>query len=300
MNRRHLTLASSIAILFLILAYAIGRVDLGHPQTGDSSKPPEDAALGETILDNSETGKAISDPIGKPALVEHSESENVPIDADLRQLMASGSGASLATVCGYDRFLISDHIESVLGIRKATDRFNLTDSQLQALSEFEDRCKQFLNVLDDDPSLVPTIKQQEESYERYVNASAKTVGTTGWNETFRSESLNALSSGFPALAAFAAMDLLLYDRATQEIVAEYLGTKDIGYVSSLGPAVALLVECRMQGNCGRNSFSALRYCLLDDEILCGGIQQGLSNSRSYGQYEDILTVANALMDLLKH
>ncbi len=233
-------------------------------------------------------------------LVEHSESENVPIDADLRQLMASGSGASLATICGYDSFLISDHIESALGLRKASDRFNLTDTQLQALSEFEDRCKQFLNVLDNDPSLIPTIKQQKESYERYINASAKTIATTGWNETFRSESLNALSSDFPALAALAAMDLLLYDRATQGVVAEYLGTKDIGYVSSLGPAVGALMECRMQGNCGRNSFSALRYCLLGNEMLCGGIQQGLSNSRSHGQYEDILTVADALMDLLKH
>jgi len=300
LNQRHLTLASSIAILFLILAYVINREDLASPRTGDSSRPSEDAALGEYLLDNTETGKAISDPIGKPALVEHSESENVPIDADLRQLMASGSGASLATVCGYDSFSISDHLESALGLRKATDRFNLTDTQLQALSEFEDRCKQFLNVLDNDPSLVPTIKQQEESYERYFNARGKASETTGWNDTFRSESLDALSSGFPALAALAAMDLLLYDRATQEIVAEYLGTKDIRYVSSLSPAVALLVECRMQGNCGRNSFSARRYCLLGNEMLCGGIQQGLSNSRSYGQYEDIVTVANALMDLLTH
>ncbi|MDT8319878.1 MAG: hypothetical protein RQ826_05060 [Xanthomonadales bacterium] len=300
MNQRHLKLGSSIAILFLVLAYVIGRVDIGNSQVGDSRKASENEVQSEHVQDTVEAEMAESEPVGSPALVKHSEPQNVTIDAQVQQLMASGSRVSLATVCGYDKFSISDRIESGIGIQQATDRFNLSDSRLQALSELEDRCQQFLTVLDDDPSLVPAIQQQQASLERYFRLSGEAIGTTGWNETLRSEAMDLLSSGAPPLVAQAALDLILYDKDIQKAIAEHLGTTDIGYISRMGPEVAVLLECRMQGNCGRSSFSALRYCVSGMEAFCEGVEQGISKTRSVGQYGDSMVMADFLMDLLNN
>ncbi len=75
-------------------------------------------------------------------------------------------------------------------------------------------------------------------------------------------------SGNATHASLTALHLLMFDTTTQEVVAEYLGTEDLGYIPGMSPGVAMLMECQMERNCGRSSFSALRNCVMTDVVFC--------------------------------
>lgn len=286
--------------MLLCLAYAIGQVGFVRSQPEGSRKSTDNTVDPEIFSKTDENAKVKLEPIAGPNLGEHLNPKNVPNDADARRLVASGFGASLATACGYESASMIDHLEHALGQRNTTDRFNLVDEQLTALSQLERRCSQFLGLLESDSSLMSQVKQSEESLGRFYDALMTGIGSNGWSDSLRTMSLDSLSSENPAEMALGAMHLMMYDRATQKAVARYLGTDDLGYVERMSPAVAMLMECKLEGTCGPDSFSALRSCVMADAAFCNGIEQGLSTTRSYGQYADIMTVANVLVDLLRN
>jgi hypothetical protein len=211
----------------------------------------------------------------------------------VNQLLDSGFGDSFAGPCGYGKASLPDHLEKRLGIRNADDRYDLTNAQLDALAELEVLCTQWLETLDKDPALNDKIRKLEEAYKKHIYTP---ISTEGLSEALRSDSLKALSGGSPAYAALAAITLLMHDKPTQQAVAEYLGTEDLGYISRSSPGVGMLVGCKLGGECGKNGFFTLQHCVFD-EAYCNGIVSGLMKTQSSGQYLDLEMMSDYMVRL---